>query len=172
MALDRPDGPAPQRSSRVPRRKKRPLRRFVLMNALPLAAFAALAVLWFQGRIPLEKLPPGTDENLVAALVCIAALFVVASLSLPVTHAVVKHSHDEFHRRKDVITGKEEGSRLGALASSPLLMAAYVIAWPLRLVLILLSLSILAVTVVFLVRLIEPTFLQAWIDRVLEWRRG
>ncbi len=178
-----------QRRSRVSRKPARPVRRFVLGNVLPLGIVITLGVLWYRGVIDFEEiLPPGADENLVALIVCIALLFVVASISLPAAHAVVKAADASFQRRASVLGGggrrdrsvdvpESDGeeddatdggdSKLGALFTTPVFAAIYVIAWPIRFVLMLASFALLAVSIVFTVRLFDPDFLQAWVDRFL-----
>lgn len=157
--------------SRVERRQARPLRRFLLLNILPLGAIATVGVLWYRGIIEVDRfLPPGADENLIAIFVSIGILFVVASLSLPAAHAVVKGVDSSFARRTRILAGNEEGSRIGALLLSPLLTVAYLIAWPLRFLLMVLSLLLIAVIIVFMVRLFQPEFAQSWVDRATQLR--
>lgn len=171
-----------QRRSRVSRKPARPVRRFLLGNVLPLGAIITLGVLWHRGVIDFKEiLPPGADQNLVVLIVCIALLFVVASISLPAAHAVVKAVDASFQRRASVLAGGKRrdpdesesddgsveghGSKLGALFTTPFFAMIYVIAWPIRFVLILASFGLLAVSIVFTVRLFDPEFLQAWVDR-------
>ncbi len=165
-----PESAAVQRSPRAPRKKPRPVRRFIMLNIIPLAALSALGLLWYQGKIDLEALPAGANENLVGAVICIGLLFVVASLSLPAAHAVVKGADASFQRRSQVLAGNEEGSRVGSAFATPILAAVYVVAWPTRFVLILLSLGLLAATILFTVRMVEPTFMQPLVDRIQELR--
>jgi len=146
-----PEAPTPR--ARGPRAKKRrPILRFVLSNGIPLAVFGTLAVLWWQGKLDESTLPAGADENVVGLGIALAALFVVAS------HAVVKMAE----RRPE---GPPDWK---SRALAPLRAAVFVIAWPLRLGLVILTFLLLALTIVFMVRLFEPAFLEPWFERARE----
>ena len=147
---------APAPRSRAPRAKKRrPLLRFVLGNGIPLVAFGVVAVLWWQGKLDDSYLPAGADENVVGLGIALAFLFIVASVSLPAAHAVVKMAN----RRP------EDPASLKSRALAPFRALVFAVAWPARLLLVILTFALLALTIVFMVRLFQPTFLEPWFDR-------
>jgi hypothetical protein len=153
------------------RRPARSLRRalglFLLANILPIVALGWIAIQHARGEFEIRALPPGTTETLIVLGVAVVLLFLVASVSLPAAHRVVTELECYMAYRKAILFGHTPGSRLLSLLLLPLLPIPYLVAWPIRLVLILISLALIAVILVFLVRLFRPDFLQDWIERGL-----
>jgi len=138
---------------------------FLLLFSIPILAAGVLTFFWMRGDITLKRLPEATIFNLEATGVLLAALVLVASLSLPAVHSVVRRLDAARGRRAAVLHGEVEGSRFASVAAFPLLYVGLAIAWPLRLVLILATLALLGAILVFAVRLVVPEFLQVAVDR-------
>ena len=68
------------------------------------------------------------------------------------------------------LSGRESGSKFLALLALPFLFLAYLVMWFTRLVLTLLSFALIAVIVVFMIRLFQPEFLNEHLEKVLAWR--
>jgi len=140
---------------------------FLLANLLPLAGLAYLGLRWLRGDRPEIDLPEGTGANLGVLGGGRVLLLLAASVSLPNAHRATRRLHAVLRRRVAILMGRERGSRLLSVLLYVPLVLAYALAALVRFVLIVLSLAILAVCVVFIVRLLEPGFAQEWIDSVL-----
>lgn len=140
------------------------------MNVIPLAVGIGLWVLHAQGKIEFKELPAGFTTNAVVAGGALLALALVASASLPVAHGWVRSVEGTMRLHSDRLIGRAEGSRIVALLSLPFLFLGYVLAWPIRAVLIVLSFALIAVVGIFVVRMARPDFLEEWIQKVIAYR--
>jgi hypothetical protein len=137
---------------------------------LPGAAVAVIGYLWIRGDLDLSslRLPESMKFDLAAAGILIAALFAVATFSLPFVHRTVCRARSASVRQSAIAGGREEGNRFLARLALPFLGLTLFVTWPLRLLLILASFVLIAAILVFVVRMVEPSFLQAWVDRAVE----
>ncbi len=143
---------------------------FLLLNLIPIGVSAYLLIRYWRGEIAFTGLPPGFTTNAAVAFGALVLLVLVASLSLPAAHGAVKGIEATWRGALLVLGGKAPGNRFLALLALPPLAVAWMLAWPVRAVLILASFALIAVVVVFVIRLAKPEFLQEWVDRALSWR--
>jgi hypothetical protein len=159
------------RPRRSPRRDSSPRRSwlatFLLLNLLPLGALGVTGVLWAQGKIQLRELPKGLTSNLIGFGVGVTALALVASLSLPVAHRSTKALERAWREGFQVLSGKLLGSRVGCFLRIPFVALGWILAWLSRAVLIGLSFALIAVCIVFLVRVFVPDFAEPLASRLL-----
>jgi hypothetical protein len=143
---------------------------FLLANILPLIALVVIGVLWMRGEIRVGQVPEGTGFNFAVLGGALVALVLVASFSLPAAHRGVTAAETLWGRRTAILLGREPGSRWCSLLLYPPIAATWLLAWPVRFILIVIAIALLAVIAIFATRLFQPAFLQEQIDRVLAWR--
>ncbi len=143
------------------------IRALLLMNILPVIAGLVLLYYWQRGEIERIRIPEGVTSTLAVLGVDLVLLILVASLSLPAAHRAVKALGESWGTRKATIRGEVPGSKFGSALVLPFVGGTYLIVWPIRFGLILISLALIGVFLVFCVRIFEPVFLQEWVDRAL-----
>lgn len=143
---------------------------FLLANILPLGIAVYLLVRYLQGDLPELQLAEGTGQNLAVLGVALLLLILVASFSLPTAHRTTKRIEALLRWRVAILTGRAHGSRLASLLLYLPLLTVYVLMALLRFSLTVLALGILAVCIIFIVRLLDPDFLQKWLEDVLSYR--
>ena len=146
------------------------LRMVLLWNLLPLVVLSALGVMWLRGEIQIEALPEGSGFNLGVLGGALVLLLLVASLSLPAAHGAVKRCQQGLAHRRAILAGKAEGSRVASLGLILMGYPAYLLGILIRLVLILLSFALIAIVLVFGVKLFKPEFLEGPIRQIMEYR--
>ncbi|MFH2000760.1 MAG: hypothetical protein ABIK28_13845 [Planctomycetota bacterium] len=140
---------------------------FCLLNLIPLVAAIVLGILWYRGDIVFNRLPEGTGTTLLVIAGLIVVLFLVASVSFPIAHDTVKALQASLRRHHAVMKGEAEGIRFLTFLQYPFLWIFILLARVVRIFLILLSLALIAATLLLCVRLFDPDFLKEWIDRIL-----
>jgi len=158
--------------TRAKRRRKegrflRALGIFLLINILPLGGAVWFLWRYLQGDLPDIQLPSGWPFNLSVLGGGLLALVLVASLSLPAAHRAVQGTSRRLGYLKAVLGGRAEGSRLIALLLLPPIWLAWVLVWIVRSLLLLGALALIALSVLFMIRLFNPDFCQAWIDKAI-----
>ena len=143
---------------------------FLLANILPLIALIVIGVLWMRGEIQIEEAPEGSGFNFAVLGGALVALVLVASLSLPAAHRGVTAAETLWGRRTAILLGRERGSRWCSLFLYPPIAAMWLLAWPVRFILIVIAIALLAVVAVFATRQFQPGFLQEQIDQIIAWR--
>lgn len=156
---------APERSGRRSR-----LKLFLALFLVPAAGAAVIGFYWVRGDLDPTtiRVSPQMRFDLAAAGALILALFLVASLTLPLVHRGVRGARSARARRAAIVRGDIEGSRAGSATLLPLLSGALLLLRPFRLLLVLASFALIAGILVFAARLVEPSFLQPWVDRALD----
>jgi len=142
------------------------LRALLLMNLIPLLVLGYLLVLRVRGEVEPLTLPSGAGRTLLFLLGVLFLVILVATVSLPAAHRIVKGLESGMGLRRRILAGEEEGSRLGALAVLPGQALVYALAWPLRVGLVLVTFVLLAAFGVLCIRVVVPDFLDEWVTRV------
>lgn len=145
---------------------------FCLLNLIPLAAVIVLGILWYRGDIVFNQLPEGTGATLGILAGLLVVIFLVASFSIPISHDAVKAVGLALSRKRAIIKGQEEGSRILAVLLFPFNWIFLLFTALLRMLLMLLALVLMGVFGIFCVRLFKPEFLQEWIDKAFAWING
>jgi len=145
---------------------------FLLVNMLPLGVGGWLLFRHLRGDLPPIELPEGSTFNLQALAACLLALILVASLSLPVAHRIVKRVEAALRWARDGLLLRNRRAFFPALLGLPFLALSWIVAALVRLVLLLLALALILLTILFVARLFEPDLLQTQVDAVLKWRPG
>ncbi len=145
---------------------------FLLLNVAPIAGVAYAAFKWTRGELPLDRIPRGMGAHIGAIAVAILLLFVFARWSLPVVHRVVKFAEGGMSLRRQVMDRDAKGNPVRAALALPFYWLLWIVAYPVRFVLMTISFVLIAVVVVGLVRFYDPNFAAAWGVPVLMTSRG
>jgi hypothetical protein len=151
-------------------RRGRVVLMFALLNILPLGAMVYAAWKWWRGELPVERLPQGLGTHLALTGAALALLFLFAGWSLPLVHAVVKRVETGLARRRRVMDGTAKGNPFRAALMMPLLAFLWVVAYPVRFLMIAASLALVLLVVLGGVRLFLPDFLADYVPTVMAAR--
>ncbi len=131
---------------------------FLLLNLAPIAGVVYAAFKWTRGELPLDQLPRGMAAHIGAIAVAIALLFVFARWSLPVVHRVVKFAEGGTRLRRQVMDRDAKGNPVRAALALPFYWLLWIVAYPIRFVLMAMSFVLIAVVVIGIVRFFRPEF--------------
>jgi hypothetical protein len=145
---------------------------FLLSNVFPLAVLAYAAWKWRRGELAVERLPQGIGTHLAMTGFALVLLFVFASWSVPLVHAIVKRVEAGLSRRRRVMDGTEKGNPFRAALMVPPLAFLWVVAYPVRFLLIAASLALTTLVLIGGVRLFAPDFLADYVPSVMGSRGG
>jgi hypothetical protein len=140
---------------------------FLLANVLPIGALGFAAWKALRGEFPVEKLPKGLGAHLGAIALSIALLFVFARWSLPAVHATVRAAERGLKKRRRILSGEERGNRAAAFATAPFYAMLWAVSYPVRFVLIVLSLVLVAAVIVGVVRFARPDFVADYVPTLM-----
>lgn len=135
---------------------------FLLVNILPIGGLVYAAFKWSRGELPVDKLPKGLGFHGGALAAALFALFVVARWSLPVVHAVVRWAEQGLGMRRRIVDGAQKGNPVRAVLMLPVYAALWVVAFPIRFAMIVVSFALIAAIVVGIARFFDPAFAVAW----------
>ncbi len=154
--------------ARVAHKKKRSLKskfmRFIVINMIPVTGLVALGWGLNQGKIPLDSLPGGVGRNALYFGVAIALLIVATSFFLPLVHGIARHFATTLGWSSEVRKDCGAARKLWEFACWLPRQLTYRIMVVLRSGFILVSLALILCSVVFMIRMVKPDFLEDKLD--------
>ncbi len=133
---------------------------YMLINIIPIGGIVALVWGLNQGKISLDDLPGGLGRNALYFAVSVALLILCASLLLPVTHRLAGHFKARLGWSGELRSHGGVGRKMWeGLLWLPRQLGFRVSAL-LRFVFILASVILIACSVIFIIRFLNPELLE------------
>ena len=153
---------------------------FLLLNAIPILGFSWVAWKVSRGEASLDDLPAGLGRNGLYFAVTVTALFFVVSLLLPAVHGPARGLRASLRRSAEIRSQCGFPRLVLELLLWPIRQILYVGLWLLRAICFLASFALIALALLFVVRLFQDGFGDAWLpepvdayaDRAQEWLKG